>query len=102
MHSLILEKKEEIISLCQKHHVVKLEVFGSALRDDFDREKSDIDFLVELEDLPPVQYGDSFFSLEEDLKKLFHRKIDLVESDQVKNPHILAAINQSRVTLYAA
>lgn len=102
MYSSVFEKIEEIISLCQKHHVVKLEVFGSALRDDFNMEKSDIDFLVELEDLTPVQYGDSFFALEEGLKIIFNRKVDLLETGQIKNPYLLASINQSRQTLYAA
>jgi uncharacterized protein len=33
---------------CQKHHIRKLSVFGSVLREDF-RPESDIDFLVEFD-----------------------------------------------------
>ena len=37
--------KAEIELFCLKHHIVKLSLFGSVLRDDF-REESDIDVLV--------------------------------------------------------
>jgi predicted nucleotidyltransferase len=35
-------------ALCQRHHIVRLSVFGSVLRDDF-RPDSDVDVLVEFE-----------------------------------------------------
>ena len=37
--------KAEIADFCRRHHVRKLSVFGSVLRDDFHRE-SDVDILV--------------------------------------------------------
>ncbi|NEO17723.1 MULTISPECIES: nucleotidyltransferase family protein [unclassified Moorena] len=40
--------KEEIEQFCQRHHIRKLSLFGSVLRDDFTPE-SDLDFLVEFE-----------------------------------------------------
>ncbi|NEP28234.1 nucleotidyltransferase domain-containing protein, partial [Moorena sp. SIO3I6] len=40
--------KEEIEQFCQRHHIRKLSLFGSVLRDDFTPE-SDVDFLVEFE-----------------------------------------------------
>lgn len=40
--------KEEIALFCQRHHIRKLSLFGSVLRDDFTPE-SDIDFLLEFE-----------------------------------------------------
>jgi predicted nucleotidyltransferase len=40
--------KEEIAQFFQRHHIRKLSLFGSVLRDDFTPE-SDIDFLVEFE-----------------------------------------------------
>lgn len=39
--------KAEIELFCLKHHIVKLSLFGSVLREDF-REDSDVDVLVEL------------------------------------------------------
>ena len=37
-----------IAAFCRRHHIRKLAVFGSALRDDF-RPDSDVDLLVEFE-----------------------------------------------------
>jgi uncharacterized protein len=68
--------KEEIKQFCRRHHICKLSLFGSVLRDDFTPE-SDIDFLVEFE--PGKTPG--FFnivSMEMELSELLEgRKIDL-------------------------
>jgi hypothetical protein len=40
--------KQEIADFCRRHHIRKLAVFGSALREDF-RPDSDLDVLVEFE-----------------------------------------------------
>ncbi|MDY7013149.1 MAG: nucleotidyltransferase domain-containing protein, partial [Cyanobacteriota bacterium] len=40
--------KEELAQFCQRHHIRKLSLFGSVLRDDFSPQ-SDLDFLVEFE-----------------------------------------------------
>lgn len=40
--------EDKIASFCQKNHIYKLAIFGSALREDF-HAGSDIDFLVEFE-----------------------------------------------------
>jgi len=40
--------REAVQEFCRKHHIRKLSVFGSYLREDFGPE-SDIDFLVEFE-----------------------------------------------------
>jgi uncharacterized protein len=68
--------KEELGQFCQRHHIRKLSLFGSVLRDDFTPE-SDVDFLVEFE--PGKTPG--FFkivSMEMELSELLEgRKIDL-------------------------
>ena len=39
---------QKIAEFCKKNHIIKLSLFGSALREDF-RKDSDLDFLVEFE-----------------------------------------------------
>ena len=51
-------------SFCQRHHIRKLYVFGSVLRDDFTSD-SDIDILVEFE--PDKVPGLAFFEMQEEL-----------------------------------
>jgi uncharacterized protein len=41
-------RKEEIAGFCRRHHISRLSLFGSVLRDDF-RPTSDVDVLVEFE-----------------------------------------------------
>lgn len=67
--------KEKIADFCKSHHIRKLSIFGSVLRDDFGPE-SDIDVLIEFE--PESIPG--FFRLvemEEELSELFGRKVDI-------------------------
>jgi uncharacterized protein len=66
--------KERIGEFCRHHHIKKLAVFGSALRDDF-RADSDIDVLVEFE--PGQVPGLAFFAMQDELSTILGRKVDL-------------------------
>ena len=64
-----------VAEFCQRHHVAKLSVFGSALRADF-RPDSDVDVLVEF--LPGHTPGLFHFAgMERELSELLHRQVDL-------------------------
>ena len=65
----------EIAEFCRRHHIRRLSLFGSILRDDF-RPDSDVDVLVEFEaDHVPGFFG--LFDLQEELSALFGRRVDL-------------------------
>ena len=101
MISLLDEKREDLIRLCQKYRVRRLEVFGSAANGEFDSSSSDLDFLVEYLDLEPGQHAEAYFNLSEALEALFHRPVDLVMTRAIKNRYFLEAIESSRTLLYA-
>jgi predicted nucleotidyltransferase len=65
---------EEIEAFCRRHHIRRLSVFGSILRDDF-RPDSDIDVLVEFDEanIP----GLAFFAMEIELSEILGRPVDL-------------------------
>jgi uncharacterized protein len=65
---------EKIADFCRRHHIRKLSLFGSVLRDDF-RPESDIDVLVEFE--PDCTPGFAFFAMEHELSEMLGRKVDL-------------------------
>ncbi|MFB2879977.1 nucleotidyltransferase family protein [Floridanema aerugineum] len=68
--------KKEIEQFCQRHHIRKLSLFGSVLRDDFTPE-SDIDFLVEFQPGKTPGYF-KLVSMEMELSEMLKgRKIDL-------------------------
>jgi uncharacterized protein len=67
--------REQIADFCRRHHIRRLALFGSVLRDDFGPD-SDVDVLVEFE--PDERY--TYFTLaqiEEDLAGLLGRKVDV-------------------------
>ena len=71
-------------------------------RDDFDPQRSDLDFLVDFESLTPGEHADAYFGLIEGLQSLFDRSIDLVESSMLRNPYRRQEIETTRVLLHAA
>jgi hypothetical protein len=103
MHPTIDRHRDTIAALCRRYGVRRLEIFGSAARgDDFNPATSDADFLVEFapsNDLPPLE---QFFGLAENLETLLGRPVDLVDPKAVRNPYLLAGINQARELVYAA
>lgn len=98
----ILLRKSELTELCRLHRVGRLEVFGSAAGSGFDSERSDFDFLVEFESLPPGTYASNFFDLKEALESLLGRPVDLVVASAIRNPWFRKSIEQSKALLYAS
>lgn len=99
---LLDDKRAELAALCRRYGVARLEVFGSAVRDDFDPPHSDLDFLVEFLPLSRGEHAEAYFGLRESLEALFGRPVDLVMTRAVKNPYFLQAIDQTRTVVYAA
>ncbi len=102
VNQLIKAKLEQITELCQRYHVSRLDLFGSATSDRFDPERSDVDFLVEFEEMPPGEISRSFLGLLVDLESVFGRSVDLVTTRSIENPYFKASIERSRQLLYAA
>jgi len=65
---------DRIAVFCRQHHIAKLAVFGSALREDF-RPDSDVDMLVWFEPGQRVTLFD-MVAMEEELSKIVGRKVD--------------------------
>ncbi|MFW6159762.1 MAG: nucleotidyltransferase family protein [Acidobacteriota bacterium] len=72
----ITVQKDKIAEFCKKHHIKRLSIYGSALRDDF-KPESDIDVLVDFE----PEHIPSFFKLfemEAELSDIFGgRKVEI-------------------------
>jgi predicted nucleotidyltransferase len=102
MQDFITAKREEIAELCRTHHVKRLAVFGSAVRDDFDPASSDVDIILEFEDMPIEEYSDNKWALHDELVSKLNRKVDLLTWESVKNPYLLKAILRSNETIYGA
>ena len=77
-------------------------MFGSAAAGVFEPASSDLDFLVEFEELDPPAFADAYFGLQESLAALYQRPVDLVIPAAVHNPYFLRSIERNRALLYAA
>ncbi len=102
MLPLVEEHRRTIEVLCRKHHVRRLELFGSAARGDFDPVASDLDFFVEFIDYTVPSIADQWFGLQEDLESVFHVRVELVSLRTAANPYFLEVANRHKVTLFAA
>ncbi len=71
-----------LAEICQRHHVAKLEVFGSFARGDA-RPESDLDLLITYES--DCQPGLSFVALQQELETLTGRRVDLLSRKAIEN-----------------
>jgi predicted nucleotidyltransferase len=99
MHALIEEKLPEIESLCKKHSVESLYLFGSYASGQ-PNEESDVDFLVNFKKMTNKLDVDQFFDFTESLKDLLKMEIDVVTESSLSNPYLIESIQESRVQLY--
>ena len=88
-----------IIQLCDALRVQSLELFGSAVRDDFHAD-SDIDVLATFEGQDHL--FDRYFDLKEGLEQIFGRPVDVVMPQAITNPIFRAHVDRERTLLYAA
>ena len=90
---------DKIRSLCNKHKVSELFVFGSIVTDNF-KESSDIDFVVDFSGVDLYDYADNYFDLKTALENLLRRQIDLLEAKAIKNPYLKQSIDTSKKMIY--
>lgn len=94
--------RSELVDLCRKYRVRRLDVFGSAPRGDFNEHSSDVDFLVEFDDMPHADRADAYLGFLMAVGALLRRRVDLLELGEVRNPYLRRGIEESRELVYAA
>ena len=99
-HQLIEGKIDSIRDLCHAHRVVRLDAFGSVLREDFGLQ-SDVDFLVLFERGEGIDAFQQYFDLKEGLERLLNRPVDLVCANAIRNPYFKKEVERSRQLVYA-
>jgi uncharacterized protein len=100
MSSLLEKNKDKLAEVCRRFRVRRLEVFGSAARDDFDPAKSDIDFIVSFADKTPGTYADRYFDFAAAIEKLLGRRIDLLTERSIRNPYFRREVQAARQIVY--
>ncbi|MBW6471897.1 MAG: nucleotidyltransferase domain-containing protein [Anaerolineaceae bacterium] len=93
--------QKELQEFCQRWRITRLEIFGSAIRDDFN-EESDIDLLVEYH----PDFHRTLVDMEEmqkEIEEIFQRPVDLITRKTIEssqNPYKRQNILDSAVILY--
>jgi predicted nucleotidyltransferase len=102
MNRLLEEKRAGLAALCRRHAVRKLAVFGSALGEEFQPGRSDVDLIVEFEPMPPAERARNYFELMQALERHFSAPVDLTEEGTITNPYFQREILGTRQALYGA
>jgi len=87
------------MELCDSHNVKKLYLFGSILTDRF-IDSSDVDFLVQFNDIVLEKYLDNYLDFKEQLELLFNRQVDLIENQAIRNPIFRRVVDREKQLVY--
>ncbi len=90
--------KAEIEAFCRRHHIRRLALFGSVLRDDFTPD-SDVDVLVEFE--PGCTPGFAFFAMQRELSEMLGREVDMNTPNEL-SPYFKQEVLDEAEELYVA
>ena len=92
--------KPQLIELCKTFSVERLDLVGSAVREDFDAERSDIDVLIQFAGKEKLFHR--YFDLKFKLEELFVKKVEMLQEGAIDNPYVKASLEKDRVSVYAA
>jgi len=98
--AIINSRSEELARVCREHGVQRLDVFGSAAGDQFDPDRSDIDFIVDFAPSAQPTLFAHYFALKQALEALFGRPVDLVMASAMRNPYFIEAAARTRQPVY--
>lgn len=101
MNAEVARQSNAIAQLCRRHHVARLDIFGSAALG-ADNADSDFDFVVEFQPLEIGAYSGAYFGLLESLERLLGRPVDLVVERAISNPYFRESVEATRKRIYAA
>ena len=91
--------KKQITDLCRQYHVKRLFAFGSVITDSFN-EQSDVDLIVDFDKKAIKDHFLHFFDFKYSLEDIFHREIDLLEEQPIRNSYLRKNIENSKTLIY--
>jgi predicted nucleotidyltransferase len=96
----VVENIDKIRQACLEHNIEQLFFFGSVNTDKFN-EQSDIDILVQFNDLiEPPEYFNNYMDFKEKLESILGREVDIVENQAVRNPIFRRILDRDKQLIY--
>ncbi|MGC4106288.1 MAG: nucleotidyltransferase domain-containing protein [Thermomicrobiales bacterium] len=99
---IIREHLDAIVALARAYEVERLEVFGSVMTDRFDPDRSDIDFLVEMQERGALDDFRRYVGLEEALGGVLDSSLDLILADALRRESFRIEAAKTRRVIYDA
>ncbi|MDO8140388.1 MAG: nucleotidyltransferase domain-containing protein, partial [Candidatus Brocadiales bacterium] len=96
----IEDHKQVIEKICSNLRVKRLDLVGSASRNDFQPGRSDIDVLVEFDGYDRL--FDRYFELKTQLEEQLGTQVDVIQDGAVKNPYVRKSLNRDKVRIYGS
>jgi hypothetical protein len=97
---IIKDRRTVFEHICQSCRVQKLYAFGSSVSEKFDPSASDIDLLVVMDIINPMEKGELLMNFWDQLEDFFQRKVDLLTPSSIKNPFLNENIEATKVLIY--
>ncbi|MCG8580909.1 MAG: nucleotidyltransferase domain-containing protein [Bacteroidales bacterium] len=96
----IKNRISDFVNICMSHKVKYLYAFGSSITDNFNSDTSDIDLVVELDSVDPIERGEFLIDLWDKFEVFFKRKVDLLTESSIKNPILKSNIDRTKILIY--
>jgi predicted nucleotidyltransferase len=98
MNAILAEHITEIVDLCKRFGVVKLELFGSATGPNFDPDASDFDFIATFAETPGIE----FVAFADELERIVGRSVDVLSNHPIRNPYLRREVDATRTVIVDA
>jgi uncharacterized protein len=101
LNETLESKRAALESVCAKHGVASLDLFGAGTTDEWNPADGDLDFVVvfRADDNPGI--ADRYLGLAEALEDLFSRPVNLITAGAIRNPYFRDHVNSTRSRIYA-
>lgn len=100
LHKILHNNMEQIIALFSRYDVERVYAFGSVVGDSFKETESDIDLIVEMASIPPLEKEEQLLSLWNAHEALLGRDVDLLTEKAIKNPYLRSSIERTKELIY--
>jgi len=99
MFNNLINNSTQFLNICKLHHINYLYAFGSATNTSFTNE-SDIDLVVEIDEVDPIKKGELIMSLWDNFEIYFQRKVDLLTQNSLRNKYLIQEIENTKILVY--
>ena len=100
MAPIIEDNREALIALCKRHHVKRLDVFGSAATGAFEPDRSDVDLLVEFDLERVASASQTYLDFLDAVTRLLGSDVDIVNPKYIRNRYFRAGVEDTRREFY--